>query len=245
MQLIPNNNALTGVLTHNKVHVWQACLDVTTSQIEYFTKILAPDERIRANKYLFTKDRQYFIAARGILRSLLAQYLNILPGKIIFNYGPTGKPKVAMPSTSLQFNLSHSGSTALYAMSWDMTLGIDIEISKKGFSLESMASIVFSTQEQLKLKTYPATQRMTVFLRGWTRKEAFIKAIGEGLSFPLKRIEVPFEKDIKDTQINVKHDTGSESHARLYCLESFSGHAAALVINGVPASVTLKLMHVP
>ncbi len=230
----------TDIQVRNKVHIWQACLDVNASQIKNFLKTLTQDEQIRANRYMFTVDRQRFIAARGILRSLLAHYLNTSSDKIVFKYGLAGKPEIAHPTTSLKFNLSHSSSTALYAFSWGSALGIDIEVSQHRFSLESLTSSVFSVQEQTQLSAYPAQQRIDAFLRGWTRKEAFLKATGAGLSFPLLSIEVPFEKDIKDVLIGVKYDMGLKNHSRLYSFESFSRHAAALVIIGDPATITFN-----
>lgn len=236
----PNAHFFTEIQARNKVHVWQACLNINVSQIENLSKTLTLDERIRANRYMFAEDRQRFIAARGILRCLLARYLGTSPREIVFKYGPAGKPEIANPTTSLQFNLSHSGSTALYALSWDCTLGIDIEVSRQHFSLESLANLIFSVQEQSELKTYPVEQRIDAFLRGWTRKEAFFKATGDGLSFPLQSIEVPFEKNIRNIQMVVKNDMDLKNHGRLYSLESFSGHAAAIVIIGDPATITLK-----
>ncbi len=230
------------LLSHNEVHVWQADLDVDSQQMMSFLGILTQEERSRANRYLFAEDRQHFIAARGILRCLLAYYLETTPDKIVLGYGPAGKPEIDKPTTQLSFNISHSHSAALYAISWNRSLGIDLEALRINFSLESIANLIFSDQERAVLETYPKNCRMTTFLRGWTRKEAYVKAKGIGLSFPLKRIEVPFEENISDIQVYPecdKHSQRSQDRSWLYSLDSLPGYVAALAVDDSPVSLSL------
>ncbi len=227
------------LLSQNEVHVWHADLDVDSQQETNFLRILAQEERRRASRYLLAKDRRYFVAARGILRCLLAHYLKTTPDEIVFSYGPAGKPAIEKPTTQLTFNLSHSHSAALYAISWKRALGIDLESLGIDFSVNAISDLIFSDYEQAILETYPKNDQMVAFLRGWTRKEAYVKASGKGLSFPLKQIEVPFEENIRDIQFHLKCDEHSQNWHWLYSLDSLPGYVSALVVDNGPVSLSL------
>ncbi len=230
-------------LLSHEVHIWQADLDVDSHQETDFLKILAQEERNRASRYLFAKDRRNFVVARGILRCLLAHYLKTTPDEIIFSYGLAGKPEIDKPTTQLTFNLSHSHSAALYAISWKRALGIDVEALGIDFSSNAIADFIFSDHERTILSAYPKNDWKTAFLRGWTRKEAYVKARGVGLSFPLKQIEVPFEENITDIQLHLgceKHSQRSQDWHWLYSLDSIPEYVSALVVDDGPVSLSLR-----
>ncbi|BBL34121.1 hypothetical protein Nstercoris_00350 [Nitrosomonas stercoris] len=238
--LMCNETNTENILPRRIVQVWKVDLDAHAYQSGDFYKVLSQDEQCRALRYQFVTDRQRFIVARGILRFLLADYLDVHPHEIRFGYGPGGKPEVIKPDTQLTFNLSHSGSTALYAVSRECEIGIDIEALHFDCAAESIASLIFSDREQAIFDTFPVDQKTVALLRGWTRKEAYVKARGTGLFFPLKQIEVPFGPVVSNFRINTEYRLHTEGHFRLYSFSVFPGYESALVIGGAPALIMFK-----
>lgn len=181
-------------LEKDEVHIWRASLQPPPDEKERLGRLLAPDEQSRARRFHFRKDRDHFIVARGILRSIIGRYLNTGPAQIRFDYGHYGKPRLRreFDRGSLQFSLSHSHDQALYAFARDRELGVDLEIIREEFATEEIAERFFSRWEAAQLRTLPASQRLDAFFNCWTRKEAYIKAIGQGLSMPLDEFDVSF-----------------------------------------------------
>jgi 4'-phosphopantetheinyl transferase len=179
------------VLAADEIHVWRANLEREESVIRQFEKTLSADEQARANRFRFQPDRNHFIATRGILRELLGKYINRAPADLEFDYGPQGKPILrAEPSQpSVQFNVSHSGCMALLGFALGRQLGVDVERVRK-FAGEKIAERYFSPQEVLELQRLPPALQDEGFFLCWTRKEAYIKARGEGLHIPLKSFHV-------------------------------------------------------
>lgn len=179
-------------LTPGDVHVWRAGLDLDAPELERLRKILAPDELARAGRFHFEKDRRHFIASRGILREILARYLICGAERLKFRYSPYGKPRLA-PETrgdGLYFNLSHSHDLALYAISRFPEIGVDIELVRGDFPCRELAQRFFSPSEINALHSLPESARRLAFFSCWTRKEAFSKAQGKGLSIPLDEFAV-------------------------------------------------------
>ena len=173
------------------VHVFSARLDVPAKRLEELVQWLSDDERIRAKRFHLERDRRRFIAGRGTLREILAALLNVNPASLLFSYGEFGKPQIAAPvaAHSLHFNLAHSESIAVYATA-KHELGVDVECIREMDEAEQIASRFFSPREKGCLLALPAEQRMGVFFNCWTRKEAYLKAIGLGLDDCLEQIEV-------------------------------------------------------
>src|SRR5688572_22804268 len=182
------------ILADNEVHVWRAQLELPLSQVQALSGILTDDELDRANRFSFEIDRQRFIAARGALRSILSRYITIDPSRLRFHYNQYGKPFLApeFSSSLLNFNLSHSGSMALYAIARNMEIGVDVERLRSDFAYEEVAERFFSTNEAAGLRRIPTEKKLEAFYNCWTRKEAYIKAHGEGLSLPLDSFDVSF-----------------------------------------------------
>lgn len=176
------------MITPSQVHIWSADLGAMGIRPE----TLSADERERAMRFHFEKDRRRYIAARGALRQILGKYLGMEPREIRFVYSPYGKPALApeMNGDDLRFNLSHAGGMALYALTCGRDIGVDIEQIRDEVDYEEIARTFFSPAELSSLGQIPASRRREVFFQYWTRKEAFLKATGEGLSFPSERVDV-------------------------------------------------------
>lgn len=175
-----------------EVHVWRAALEADPADLERLQETLAPDERARAAQFHFPKDRRHFLAARGALRDILARYLHREPARLQFRYGAAGKPALATVSEGheLRFNLSHSDGLALYAITRGGEIGIDVERIRAEVAEERVAERFFSAQEVSALRGLPTHLQAEAFFNCWTRKEAYVKARGEGLRIPLDSFDV-------------------------------------------------------
>jgi 4'-phosphopantetheinyl transferase len=153
---------------------------------------LSADERERASRFRFARDRDRFIGARGLLREILALYLNASPRRLSFGYGAHGKPFLAGEEHStIRFNVSHSFDAMLLAVAHMREVGVDVEgVRNNGVAMEEIAETVLSEPEKRALARFGGEDERTTFLRFWTRKEAYIKADGRGVSLPLERIDV-------------------------------------------------------
>lgn len=184
-------NAINRIpLPNPEIEVWLARLDLDIDQVVQCTKLLSSDEQLRADRFHFERDRRRFIVARGVLRMLLGGHLGIAPAAIAFGYAQHGKPFVTNHAAKIHFNLSHSGERALYALSPSCQLGVDIESLDNDIDYNSLASRFFTPRECAVLLRVPEPDRKRAFLSCWTRKEAVVKAIGNGLSLPLDQFEV-------------------------------------------------------
>jgi 4'-phosphopantetheinyl transferase len=185
-------NAEHPVLVESEVHVWRAYLDCEETVLHQFEATLAPDEKARASRYHFQRDRNSFIVARGVLRELLGRYLNRSPAQIEFDYSSRGKPALRKepPKRSVQFNVSHSHGLALLCFAIERQVGVDVELIRPDFAGEDIAERYFSRREIIELRALPAALRPEGFFLCWTRKEAYVKARGEGLHIPLDSFHV-------------------------------------------------------
>jgi 4'-phosphopantetheinyl transferase len=185
-------NAEHPVLGESEIHVWRAYLDCEETVLRQFEATLASDEKARASRYHFQRDRDSFVAAKGVLRELLGRYLNRSPGQLEFDYSPRGKPALRKEPLrrSVQFNVSHSHGLALFSFAIGRQLGIDVELIRPDFAGEEIAERYFSPQEIMELGGLPSSLRTEGFFLCWTRKEAYVKARGEGLHIPLDSFHV-------------------------------------------------------
>jgi 4'-phosphopantetheinyl transferase len=161
-------------------------------------ELLSADEKDRGNRFYRERDRRRFIVAHGAVRTILAEYLQADPREVRFASGRSGKP--FLPATSLRFNLSHSGELAVVAVGFEREVGIDIEEHRDVSDALQIAVRFFAASETERLQRIADDPVMlaTSFLRCWTRKEAFVKAVGQGLSYPLNSFEVSFHADETD-----------------------------------------------
>jgi 4'-phosphopantetheinyl transferase len=181
------------LLAEREVHVWRASLDVPSVVLRRLESSLNQDEKGRAEKFLVPKARERFVVARGILRELLATYLDIDPEKVELQYGPEGKPSLSsIHDSKICFSVSHSQMMGLFGFARDSEIGVDIEQVKLDFKGMGIASHFFSTEEVAALANLPPELATEAFFGCWTRKEAYVKALGQGLSIPLRSFTVNF-----------------------------------------------------
>jgi 4'-phosphopantetheinyl transferase len=183
------------VLPQDEVHIWRVGLDWSPVRMRAFNAILSSDEQQRAERFHFAVDRVRYVVGRGALRTILARCMNVnAADRLRFEYGAFGKPQLAGGSAEipLQFNLSHSGELILIALATGRAVGTDVERVREDVEVERIAASFFSPQEQRDLQSLPARLRVQAFFDCWTRKEAYIKAVGNGLSLPLDQFDVCF-----------------------------------------------------
>lgn len=221
-------------LTDNEVHVWRATLDWPVGYIQTWQQFLTTDEQQRADRFYFAKDRQSYVVARGLLRLLIGRYLQVDPHQLRFDYRPNGKPTLAttLQQARLHFNLSHSGDMVLYAFTLDREIGIDVERIRNNIEYEQIATHFFSLYEQAVLRTLPAELKAEAFITCWTRKEAYIKAKGEGLSMPLDQFDVSLRPG-QPAKLLQTHDNPQEAYRwSLQELDVGSDYKAAVAVEG-------------
>jgi 4'-phosphopantetheinyl transferase len=179
-------------LSHGEVQVWYADLDSFHDLLG--REILSAEELARAEQYRFGRDARLFLARRSLLRCLLAAYLDIDPAGIAFQVGPHGKPYLAIPGgEGISFSVSHSSVSALFTIGCGSQIGVDLEKERDDLDPMELATQFFAPSERLALELLTPPERKTAFFRTWTRKEAWLKAVGCGLSLPL----IDFQVSIK------------------------------------------------
>jgi 4'-phosphopantetheinyl transferase len=207
-------------LAPGEVHLWCAPLDLPAERIEGLRPFLAADERCRADRFRTGQLRDRFIAARGLLRTVLSRYLGTAPADMQFEYQPHGKPVLA-PSAAqpgLGFNISHSHGLLLMAVAADLTLGIDVEQVRPMRDLAGLVERFFATEERQQWNGLREADRLLAFFYGWTRKEAWLKATGSGLSFPLDEFCVSLAPAEPARLISVR---GSTAEAAAWQVRSY------------------------
>jgi 4'-phosphopantetheinyl transferase len=215
-----------------EAHTWIGSVASASSCISQFQKLLSDDETARASKFRFEKDRHEFVVSRGMLRTLLASYLGGSATQLRFTYSEHGKPRLddAEKADHLTFNLSHSDGVILCAFARNREVGVDVEKMRDNFAVEEIAERFFSAGERNTLRTLAAEHRRQAFFYCWTRKEAYIKAKGEGLSLPLHQFDVSLSPAEPAALVSTRPDAAEASRWSLYDVEAPSGYAAALAV---------------
>lgn len=217
-------------LLPQEVHVWRVELDRNAEEIRQFRAMLSEDERKRADRFYFERDRHRFIVGRGRLRSLLAKYLQVAPEEIEFRYSAKGKPMLANVDRGLHFNLSHSGGLALYAIA-SQPVGIDLEQIRDLSDAEQLAKRFFTPAEAEAIATLPMAQKQAAFLNGWTRKEAYLKATGDGLA-GLDEVEVSLIPGMPAKLLRIQGNSELASRWFIGELHPHPDYVAAVAIAG-------------
>ena len=177
-------------LGRGQVHVWRARLGVDDDRYRVCHALLTPEEHRRAARYAFDEPRRRFVVARGTLRALLAAYVGVPAVDLVFAYGEHGKPRLTTPDTDTTFNLSHSGDRVLLAVARGRDVGVDVERTRRKVNWEAISRRFFAVGEQAVLFDLPDQERRGAFFRCWTRKEAFMKATGLGVTYGLRSFSV-------------------------------------------------------
>lgn len=176
----------------DEIHIWRATLNLSGGDLERLRSVLSPDEQERAVRFRFAEHQRRFIAARGILRDILSRYVRRQPAELEFCYSRFGKPALAGDpcETQIRFNLSHCSDLAVYAIARDREVGIDLELVRPEMAGEHIAKRFFSPREVSTLLALPLPLQPEAFFNCWTRKEAYVKALGMGLQVPLESFDV-------------------------------------------------------
>ena len=221
-------------LPRDAVHVWRTATEVSASRLAPLYDLLAPDERVRAGRFRFDQDRRRYTVARGVLRSLLARYLDVEPAAVEFRYGAHGKPSLAEAGggRDLRFNLSHSHGWALHAFAIGREVGVDVERVRPDTDIMGVARHSFSPAEAEALSSLPPGQRREAFFDCWTRKEAFIKAHGEGIALGLSRFDVTLRPGEPAALLRFEGDPAEVSRWSMCALDAGEGYKAALAVEG-------------
>lgn len=233
-----------GDLDSSTVHIWRADLDLSPADGQHCRQLLTADEIERADRFRFPHLRDHYTAARGILRILLSSYLGVTPQQVAISCTKWGKPYVDS-STSLHFNLSHSNGWALYAFSRDREVGIDLEKINPAIDVHEIAAHFFSLSERRALQTLPAADQHSAFFACWTRKEAYIKAHGEGLSLPLSSFDVSIPPDDPPRLIANRLDPTQITRWHMEALHPQPGFMAAVVVEGRPLPLICRHYALP
>jgi 4'-phosphopantetheinyl transferase len=222
-------------LTAEDVHVWRIALEVGDTLLSRLREMLADDERRRAERFHFDKDRRHFIAGRGSLRVLLARYLTRRPEEVRFTYTNYGKPMLADESNigDVRFNLTHSHGLALLAVTRGRDLGVDVErlrdMERDG---EPLAERFFSPREAAALRSLPPELRREAFFHCWTRKEAYIKANGKGLALPLDQFDVSLHPGEPAALLATRHDPEEAARWSMHSLFPGEEYVGVLAVEG-------------
>jgi 4'-phosphopantetheinyl transferase len=224
-------------LGKDEVHVWDIPIAPVhlTGELEV---MLSSDEYYRAKKYKSEDKQMQFIATRAKLRQLLGRYLDIPPVSLRFSYSARGKPML-INRPDLSFNISHSGCRALIAVGKSRQIGVDIELVRPLPDFLDIAQRFFSSEETADLMSIGDAGRELAFYTCWTRKEAFIKCIGDGLSTPLDSFQVTLHPDQPARILKVKGYEEPDHHWTLRDLSFDAEYAAAMVYSGKHAKVQL------
>lgn len=229
-----------------EVHVCMALLDELHSHAAACYAILDREEKARADAFVFPRDRIRYILSHGVLRNLLAGALECQPEAIRFRVGEYGKPSVIFPDTQgVEFSLSHSGERALIAVARGASLGADIEQHRTVDGLLSLARAQFAPEEYGAVQQTFGARQVAAFFDVWARKEAYIKAIGLGLSADLHSFAVSIGSGQAAQFLRVDDPDGPASEWRLYDIAAESGYSAALAHRGAAREIRLFLWSDP
>lgn len=223
---------MNGLAAPACLKLWHARLDVDPRTEAALGALLSADERARAGRFRFERHRRRYVAARGILRSLLGAQLRVDPRRLAFTYGRRGRPSLAggFDEDALDFNVAHSSDHGLFAIA-NRGVGVDIEAIRAVPDAASLAERYFSRRENLAIRALPEPLRETAFLLCWTRKEAYVKGLGEGLAHPLDRFDVGVAAGQAPGLVQVI-DEGRGQVWHLHDVSRLPDYAAAVACDG-------------
>lgn len=227
---------------HN-IQLWFAELDAASATLTRCIDLLSPDETKKAECFRFQKDREHYTVARAFLRTLLGRYLDMEPKELSFGYAQHGKPFLATPASAswLRFNAAHSHGRALYGFTRGREIGVDLEKIRPKITADEIAARFFSSVERAGLLAMPGEKRPEGFFRVWTRKEAYLKARGVGLGYPLDQFTVGVEPGQQPLHVAAASDDGLETSWVLQDLKGPQGYAAAVAVEGSELQVECRV----
>lgn len=221
-------------LSNDEVHVWTASRDAADDVVGSMRALLDDAERARADRFTFDHDKTRFAMSRGLLRTILGRYLGLPPESLAFVSNPHGKPSLAPihDESLIRFNLAHSGTFVVFAITRGRDVGVDIERIRPEFGGQAIAERFFAPGEVEALRAVPEPSRLLAFFHGWTRKEAYIKAKGKGLALPLDQFEVAIDPAQPAALLATRPDPDEAARWSLVAIEADPGHVAAVCVEG-------------
>lgn len=230
--LPPRELALGG----DDVHVWCAAADVAAGRRDVLGQTLSADERARAERFVFPRDRDRFVVRRGLLRIILGRYLSLAPDRLRFDYGTRGKPAVApgQGGARLCFNVSSSAGLVLYAVARGREIGVDLERIRRTGAEERIPEHFFSPREVATLRGLPPESQREAFFSCWTRKEAYVKGTGAGLALGLDRFDVSLAPGEPAALLRTADDAGEAARWALQAVAPGRGYVGAVAVEGRP-----------
>lgn len=223
-------------LSRDEAHIWSVDLRADPDHISALGDLLSSDERARAARFRFDRHRRRFIVAQGALRTLLGRYCSTPPERLVFEHGPRGKPSL-VDDPQLHFNVSHSSERAVFGVARRGPLGIDIELLRDLADADGIAKRFFSAPEVESYQGLPRECRQRAFFDCWTRKEAFVKALGEGLFLSLDRFDVSLAPDDQPRVLAVDGNDQLAREWSLAALDVSGGFAGALATRWRPRPI--------
>ena len=219
-----------------EIHVWAVRLDPEPERVESLGRLLQPDERQRADRFRFEQHRRQYTVGRGALRTLLGSYLGVRPEDVRFRYGPRGKPFLAPPldAGGLFFNLSNSHELALVGFLRGVEIGVDVEHLRPMPDCEQIAERFFSESEREVLRGIPKAAKEEAFFNCWTRKEAYLKAVGEGLAAPLDSFAVTLAPGEPPRMLTLEGDAARAARWFFHHLRPAEDYLRAVAVEGGP-----------
>lgn len=218
-------------LPHGEVHLWLVSIAAMEAQLDDLCSLLSEEEINQAERFHFEKDQKRYVVARGMLRKILSQYCQFEPEAHQFGYNQYGKPYLT-DNDWLRFNVSHSGDKILYGFTQNRELGVDIEYVKPFENAHQIVERFFSDHEKNQFRSVPDHMKNRAFLNCWTRKEAYIKALGKGMSLPLDEFSVYFMPDEPACLLETKHDIREKDRWTLQEIKVGEGYVAAVTVEG-------------
>lgn len=217
------------LLGQDEVRIWHGSIEFGSDEIRSFSEILCEEERQRAQRFHFDKHRNRYVASRAMLRMLIAGQIGLKPAAVQFQYTKYGKPYLARgvdppasPVADLHFNVSHSEGYAAFVLAGGRKVGVDVERIRNDFNVMDLAERFFSASEKEALRRIPEASAAEAFFRCWTRKESYIKAIGEGLSHPLDQFDVSLEPDPENALVGTRPNANV---SELWMIQPFATEA--------------------
>ncbi|HEY3323604.1 MAG TPA: 4'-phosphopantetheinyl transferase superfamily protein [Planctomycetota bacterium] len=224
-------------LPENEVHVWRIDLHAPAERVAEMRRVLPLDEQRKADRFHFQRDKDAYILAHGTVRLLLSSYLNQSPSDFVFEHNAYGKPSL-VGKRRMRFNLTHTRGLALCAFAQGRELGVDAEWVREDFATRPIAERYFSAGEVAALMALPEQERAAAFFRCWTRKEAFVKARGQGLSIPLASFEVSLDEPAR--LLRVESSLAEQNRWFMHAFDLGAEHAGAVVVEGPACKVLLR-----
>ena len=229
-------------LDKNQIHLWRAHLDLPAIVVNELTNLLSADEIERANKFCFPEHKRRFIVARSILRQLLSNYLHLNPKDLEFAYSNLGKPSIIQSNkiSFLQFNLSHSQEYALFGFSNYHLIGVDLEYLRTMSDASKIAERFFSPREFNLISNLPLEQQSQLFFKLWTAKEAYLKAVGTGLSGSLASVDIGLDQNHQTSLLAINGDPMTAQNWSIHSCFPAPNYVATIAIN---TKITAQQIH--